>query len=129
MAKVNCFTIRKRDQNIQRKRLLLTLSWRRYLSDRNQFIDLLAKQATGFYMIGISFMKELKMIFLKKSRMVPKYLFEYISYSLVLHFIWFAIKLGLFASVALLIDLISSLLIKHQENIQAIQERQSSGHW
>ena len=38
-------------------KLLLTLSWRRLLPYRNQFIDLLR---TGFYMITTSIMKELK---------------------------------------------------------------------
>ena len=37
----------------------LILSWRRYLSYRNQFIDLLCNQWTGLYIIGTSVIKEL----------------------------------------------------------------------
>ena len=39
--------------------ILLTLSWRRPLSYRNQSIDCLANQWTGFYMITASVMKGL----------------------------------------------------------------------
>ena len=41
-------------------KFLLTLSWRRPLSYRNQSIDLRSKLRTGFYMITASVMKELK---------------------------------------------------------------------
>ena len=37
----------------------LTLLWRRFLSYKNQSIDLLCKKWTGFYMIGTSVMKQL----------------------------------------------------------------------
>ena len=42
--------------------VLLTLSWRRPLLYRNQSIDLLANQWTGFYMITASVMKGLRIL-------------------------------------------------------------------
>ena len=38
---------------------VLTLSWRRFIPYRNQFIDLLCKSRTGFYMICTSVMKKI----------------------------------------------------------------------
>ena len=43
------------------KEWCLTLSWRKSLSYKNQSIDLLCNQWTGFYMIGTSIIKELNL--------------------------------------------------------------------
>ena len=47
--------------NLSRNILILTLPWRKPLSYRNQSIDLLTNQWTGFYMITSSVIKELSL--------------------------------------------------------------------